>query len=213
VSQPCEKRCEVKQPAELDSELNEFWVGNPFEIYTSQNLSSYERNRMFLNTGTGKFVDISFPSGLDTDSDGRASIPIDIDNDGMLDLVLRQAGGGALVVLKNQFPLANYLKVSLRGTQSNRQGIGSRLTATVSGRRIVREVYPVNTYRSQRPLVAHFGLGQADATVELTILWPSGTQQTISGIKANQHILVTEGKAEWTEIVAGETIEDEFPLE
>lgn len=204
MSQPCERNCEVNQPGEVDEELNEFWVGNPFDIYMSQNLSSFERNRLFLNTGAGQFVDVSYSAGIDSDSDGRSSVPLDIDNDGMLDLILRQAGGGPLVVLKNRFPGNGYVMVTLRGTKSNRQGIGARLVATVGTKRIVREVYPVNTYRSQRPLAAHFGLGTADKIEELTIRWPSGTQQTLRNITAGQHIRVTEGSDEWQTIVPGE---------
>ncbi len=203
MSQPCERNCTVEQPGEIDKDLKEFWVGNPFEIYMSQNLSSYERNRLFLNTGAGQFVDVSFSAGVDSDSDGRSSVPIDIDNDGMLDLILRQAGGGPLVILRNSFPAANYLRVTLRGRESNRQGIGARLVASVDSQNIVREVYPVNTYRSQRALAAHFGLGAAEEIQQLRILWPSGKEQTLSNIEGNQHILVTEGQEEWTTVTPG----------
>jgi len=197
----------VSQPGEIDPELKEFWVGNPFDIFLSQNLSSYERNRLFLNTGAGQFVDVSFSAGIDTDSDGRCSIPMDIDNDGMLDLILRQAGGGPLVIMRNTFSAANYLRVTLRGTDSNRQGIGSRLTARVGPQQIVREVYPVNTYRSQRPLTAQIGLGPAEQIDQLNIRWPSGIEQSLTDIPANQHILVTEGADNWVELKPGEPIE------
>jgi hypothetical protein len=197
----------VSQPGEIDPELKEFWVGNPFDIFLSQNLSSYERNRLFLNTGDGRFVDVSFSAGMDTDSDGRCSIPMDIDNDGMLDLILRQAGGGPLVIMRNTFSAANYLQVTLRGTDSNRQGIGSRLTARIGSQRVVREVYPVNTYRSQRPLTAHIGLSSAEQVDQLSIRWPSGTEQSLTDIQANQHILVTEGADSWVKVVPGQPVE------
>ncbi|MFP6764941.1 MAG: CRTAC1 family protein [Planctomycetaceae bacterium] len=197
----------MSQPGEIDPELKEFWVGNPFDIFLSQNLSSYERNRLFLNTGDGRFVDVSFSAGMDTDSDGRCSIPMDIDNDGMLDLILRQAGGGPLVIMRNTFSAANYLQVTLRGTDSNRQGIGSRLTARIGSQRVVREVYPVNTYRSQRPLTAHIGLSSAEQVDQLSIRWPSGTEQSLTDIQANQHILVTEGADSWVKVVPGQPVE------
>ena len=207
MSQPCKRNCEVSQPGDIDPELKEFWVGNPFDIFLSQNLSSYERNRLFLNNGSGQFVDVSFSAGVDTDSDGRCSIPMDIDNDGMQDLVLRQAGGGPLVILRNTFSAGNYLKVTLRGTDSNRQGIGSRLSARIGTRQVIREVYPVNTYRSQRPLTAQIGLGSAEEVDQLHIRWPSGAEQSLTGIRANQHVLVTEGADDWKTIAPGEAIE------
>ncbi|MEQ9407598.1 MAG: CRTAC1 family protein [Fuerstiella sp.] len=196
----------MSQPGEVDPELNEFWVGNPFEIYMSQNLSSFERNRLFVNDGAGGFVDVSFSTGLDADSDGRCSVPLDIDNDGRMDLLLRQAGGGPLQLLRNQFPPSNFLSVTLQGTASNRQGIGARLVAQVGPQKIVREVYPTNTYRSQRPLAAHFGLGTADHVDQLSILWPSGAEQQLSEVEGNQHIFVTEGQAQWVPILPGEPL-------
>lgn len=149
-------------------------------------------------------MDVSFSAGVDADSDGRSSVPMDINDDGMLDLVLRQAGGGPLVILQNDFPAANYLKVTLQGTNSNRQGIGARVTAIVDGQQIVREVYPVNTYRSQRPLVVNMGLAAAETVQQLTIRWPSGVEQTLNDIPGNQHILVTEESNAWLPIVPGQ---------
>lgn len=197
MSQPTKRNCNVDRPGKTDDELNEFWVGNPFEIFMSENLSSFERNRLFLNTGRGNFIDVSFPAGVDTDSDGRSSVPTDFNNDGTLDLILRQAGGGPLQLLRNDFPPGRFLKVTLRGTDSNRLGIGSRITATAGQLQQTREVFPVNTYRSQRSLVAHFGLAEQEVVDTLVVRWPSGTEQQFDQIPAGQHIVITEGDPQW----------------
>jgi hypothetical protein len=110
-------------------------------------------------------------------------------------MVVRQAGGVPLLLYENRLPPRHYLEVSLRGTKSNRLGIGARLTATVRGRRLVREQYPLNSYRSQMPNVVHFGLGDADKVEHLVIRWPSGEEQVLTDLAADRHILVTEGKA------------------
>lgn len=197
MSQPTQRNCNVARPGKTDEELNEFWVGNPFEIFMSENLSSFERNRLFLNNGRGNFLDVSYPAGVDADSDGRSSVPVDFDNNGTMDLLLRQAGGGPLVLLRNDFPAARFLKVTLRGTESNRQGIGARLVLTAGDLQQTREVFPVNTYRSQRSLTAHFGLGDHSLVDQLAIRWPSGRIQQLADIPADQHVVVTEGKDSW----------------
>ena len=51
--------------------------------------SGRERNLCFLNRGDGTFDDVSFTSGLDLDSDGRAFVPLDVDADGDLDLIVK----------------------------------------------------------------------------------------------------------------------------
>lgn len=182
-------------PGTVDSSLGEFWVTNPWDIVEQgHNLSAYERNRTFLNIQGRGFVDISYLTGADSDGDGRSVVAGDFRNDGRLDLVVRQVGGGAVLLFENQFPKAHYLTVSLRGATSNRLGIGARITATAGGRELCRELYPHNSFRSQMPSRAHLGLGEAARVDRLTIRWPSGAEQSLTDLAADRHIVVTEGK-------------------
>jgi hypothetical protein len=194
VSQPCNRGASVPLPGKLDDSLGEFWVENPWQIVAhGHNLSAFERNRAYLNVG-GEFVEISHLTGADSDGDGRGVVAADFRNAGQLDLLVRQTGGGPLLLYENQMPRRHYLQVSLRGRQSNRQGIGARLTAVVKGQALVRELYPANSFRSQAPNVVHFGLGDADAVESLTIHWPSGNVQVIKELKGDRHVVIDEGK-------------------
>ena len=126
------------------------------------------------------FLDISYLTGADSDGDGRSVVAGDFRNDGQLDLIVRQVGRRRGPPLREPVPEAHYLTVSLRGTRSNRLGIGARLTATVGGRELTRELYPHNSFRSQMPSRVHFGLGDATKIDRLTIRWPSGAEQTLT---------------------------------
>jgi hypothetical protein len=199
VSQPYQRGARVPAPGKLDPTLGEFWVDNPWDIVqNSHNLSAYERKRAFLNVagpdGGRDFLDISRLTGADGDGDGRSVIAADFRNNGQLDLVVRQVGGGALLLYENQFPRRHYLEISLRGTRSNRLGLGARLVATVGGRQLVREQYPLNSYHSQMPSVVHFGLGDAIKVDRLAIRWPSGREQVLTDLVADRHLVVDEGK-------------------
>jgi hypothetical protein len=195
VSQPCDRGCKIAAPGQIDNELKEFWVENPWRIHTEgHNLSAYERKRAYLNVKGQAFLEISHLTGADNDGDGRSVVAADFGNTGRLDLIVRQVSGGALLLYENRFPQRHYLEVSLRGRRSNRQGIGARLTGVVQGQPIVREMYPSNTYRSQAPNIVHFGLGDADRVERLTIRWPSGLVQELTDLAADRHILVTEDK-------------------
>jgi len=204
VSQPYDRGAHIPQPGQLDAALNEFWVTNPFEIAPlGHNLSAFERKRTFLNLHGKDFVDISFLTGTDGDADGRAVAVGDFSNNGRQDIVMRQAGGGPLVFFENHFPQKHYLEVSLRGTKSNRLGIGARLVAHVQGQQLVREMYPQNTFASQMPNIVHFGLGSAMQVDRLTIQWPSGEKQVLDSVAADQHIAVDEGKSEVHTVMPG----------
>ena len=182
-------------PGAVDKSLGEFWVTNPWDIVNKgHNLSAYERKRAYLNIRGKGFLDMSYVTGADNDGDGRSVVAGDFRNDGRLDLVVRQVGGGPVLLYENRFPKAHYLTVSLRGRASNRLGVGVRLVATASGRELTRELYPLNSFYSQAPSRVHFGLGDATRIDRLTVRWPSGIVQTIDDLAADRHVVITEGE-------------------
>ena len=194
VSQPCDRACTIAAPGPVDQTLGEFWVKNPWEIVThGHNLSCYERNRTWMNVRGGNFLDLSYLTGTDSDGDGRCVVAGDFRNVGRQDLLVRQVGGGPLLLFENNFPQRHYLKVSLRGRQSNRLGVGARLRAVVNGQQLVREMFPANSYRSQAPNLVHFGLGDAGRVERLEIRWPSGKSQVLTDLPADRHVVVDEG--------------------
>jgi len=169
-------------------------VENPWQIATEgHNLSCFERNRIFLNSQGRTFLEISHLTGADHDGDSRGVIAADFRNQGMLDLVVRQCGGGPLLVYENQLDPRSYLRLSLEGTQSNRQGLGARVVARVGDQTLVREMYPPNGFSAQGPCEIHLGLGKATRIDSLEIQWPSGAKQTLKNLAANRHIKVIEG--------------------
>jgi hypothetical protein len=210
VSQPCDRACTIPAPGGVDQSLGEFWVENPWEIVKhGHNLSCFERNRTWLNVRGGNFLDLSYLTGTDSDGDGRCVVAGDFRNNGRQDLLVRQVGGGALLLFENNFPQRHYLKVSLRGRQSNRLGVGARLRAVVNGQPLVREMFPVNSYRSQMPNLVHFGLGDAERVERLEIRWPSGKSQVLTDLPADRHIVVDEdgeGAAAVETVVPGRII-------
>jgi hypothetical protein len=200
VSQPYKRGAQIPQPGILDPKLKEFWVDNPWEIAGKKfNLSSFERNRLFLNRAGNAFLDLSSIAGVDTDGDGRSVVAGDFRNNGRMEVILRQVNGTGkskpFMLYENNFPQRHYLHVSLRGTKSNSLGIGARLTAYTKDQKVVRELYPANSFRSQGPTSVHFGLGDASKVDKLVIRWPgqAGVQE-IHNLDVDQHILVTEGQ-------------------
>jgi enediyne biosynthesis protein E4 len=210
VSQPWHRGACCPVPGQLDPSLREFWSENPWDIIAQgHNLSAYERKRVFLNVRGRDFLDVSALTGADGDGDGRCVVAGDFRKNGQLDLVLRQSGGGPLLLYENRFPPRHYLEVSLRGRSSNRLGIGARLTAEVRGQRLIRELNPLNSFRSQMPSLVHFGLGAATRVEQLTIRWPSGRGQRLTNLAADRHITVDEaeeGEAAVATVVPGQTI-------
>jgi len=199
VSQPMDRNANLPELGEVDEPGGEFWVSNPFQIASSgNNLSAYERNRVFLNAGGMSFVEASFGTGADIDSDSRAVVPGDFDGDGAADLLVSSVGGGPLRLFLNRFPAtAHRARIDLVGVKSNRPGIGSRVVASVGERRIVRDVFPANGGTGQSPVELILGLADAETIDRLEVSWPSGEVQRFANLPADSRITITEGNGEF----------------
>jgi len=93
----------------------------------------------------------------------------------------------------------NYLNVRLRGTKSNRDGNGARITLYAGTSRQMREVTNGSSFGCL-PLEQHFGLARAKEIDAIEVRWPSGLVQRVENPPVNNTILVTEGQADWTAV-------------
>ena len=97
------------------------------------------------------------------------------------------------VLLRNDYsPKNHWLSVTLRGTKSNRQGVGARLTYRIGAIKRIREVRAGGGFISSSSVPPLLGLGKATRVDELTIRWPSGIIQTLRNVPADQRIQVVE---------------------
>jgi hypothetical protein len=205
VSQPFDRAACIPAPKEADQRLKDWWVENPWQInIQGKSLSGYERNRLLLNARGETFYDVSALTAADSEGDGRSVVAVDFTGDGMEDLIVRQAGGGPLLLFENRFPKAHWLRVSLRGAKSNRLGIGARLVAKAGGQQMVRELYPVNGFKAQGPAHVHLGLGQSETVDRLTVIWPSGLTQEFTDLATDRAILIREGGAQVEPAIASD---------
>lgn len=195
MSQPLNRTCTHPQLGEVDNAAGELWVGNPFTLVNQgDNLSAYERNRLYLNIDGERFIDGSFASDVNIESDSRSAVAADFDQDGALDLLVGSVGGGPLRLFLNQIPQQHRLQVTLEGVTSNRLAIGSRLIARVGEKQIVRDVFPINGFMGQAPAAIDIGIGDATRVDQLSIRWPSGTIQVIDDIDVREPLHVVEGQ-------------------
>lgn len=168
-------------------------------------------NILYHNNGDGTFTDRGTAEGVALQDDLKTSAHKlaawgDYNNDGFLDLVVQdgiaptkltgESATGYHYLLKNNGNANHFLKVNLKGTTSNRAGIGARVTTNSAGGKAFRENNGGGggDYASQGSEPLHFGIGSA-ATATLQVLWPSGGVDTVSDVPANSTITVTESQA------------------
>lgn len=126
----------------------------------------------------------------------------DVDSDGDMDLLVggrdNGDGGRANFLFENTVGSQNaWLGIRLRGdgAKVNRDAIGARVTVTVNGRRLVREVKSSRgTYSSADSRALHFGLGGArgSACATIEIRWPNGEVRQIDAgsVETNRYVTI-----------------------
>ncbi len=127
----------------------------------------------------------------------RSSVIFDLDNDGDLDIVTSDFNSGPQVLvsdLSGQRAL-HWVSVTLKGTVSNRNGIGSTVRVVAGKQTYTRYVDGKSGYLAQSVLPLYFGLGEAESVDRIEVDWPSGRKQVErQGLRTNQHRTISEAR-------------------
>jgi hypothetical protein len=155
--------------------------------------SGFQKKRLFHNLGDGTFREIGADAGVDNDRDGRGIGVIDLDNDGLLDLVQTNADQSPIVYHNVSQNTGNWIELKLIGTKSNRDGIGARVKVQAGGLTQIRELDGGNGYAGESSRRIHFGIGSAPKIDRLQIHWPSGRLEQLD-VPINRISYVEEGR-------------------
>src|SRR5262249_14293104 len=95
--------------------------------------------------------------------------------------------------LSERQPRLSYLKVQLRGTLSNRDGLGATVQVTAGGRGQTQVHDGQSGYLTQSAMPLYFGLNGGTMVEKISIRWPSGTRQELAGpLLPNQQLVIVE---------------------
>ncbi len=169
---------------------------------------SNDANRLYLNDGFGVFTRLpgagggEGPVGLGVGLSESVTVG-DYDVDGRPDLFVTNglklvpefpySEAGPDILLRNTSATGNnWIELDLVGVQSNRDAIGATITATAGGVTQTRARDGAYHRWSQNDPRLHFGLGD-NATVDVTVHWPSGTTSNYMALPANALYELVEG--------------------
>ena len=157
-----------------------------------RSLSGYQRKKLWLNDGAGKFVDVAQAVGASDVFDGRAVALVDLWNRGVLDVVVANQRGPLLIYKNNVTPENKWIDFDLEGTASNRSAIGAEVRLFWNGHQQVQQVSGGSGFCSQNQRRLHFGLGKNPQIEKAEIRWPSGKIDTIEHPAAGQVYKIKE---------------------
>jgi hypothetical protein len=155
----------------------------------------FERNILLLNTGAGKFVDVTDNAGdgMNVVLSSRGAGFDDMDNDGDVDVVILNSRREP-TLLRNDSPRkGHWLQVRLRGVKTNRDGVGAHVKVTAGELTLLDEVHSGRGYQSHYGTRLHFGLGNAAKADRIEVRWIGGGVDVFEDVPPDRQITLTEG--------------------
>jgi hypothetical protein len=117
----------------------------------------------------------------------------DLDNDGTLEIVVNNMDQSP-TLLRQSDREGNSVLIQAAGVESNRDGIGARVTIVAGGLTQMDEVRSGGSYLSHNDLRLHFGVGAATSIESLKIAWPGKREEILTGLPDNHLIVLEEGR-------------------
>jgi hypothetical protein len=160
---------------------------------------------LFLGLADGTFIDRAKAAGIDSPYRGRGAALVDLNLDGLLDVVQvnrgdrsqlwRNVGSGRAV---RPQPIGDWLALQLQQAGPNHHAIGAWVEVRAGERTMTREVTIGGGHAGGQLGWIHFGLGSVGKAqaVEIRVQWPDMEWGPWLPVKANRFVTVDREDAQ-----------------
>jgi len=147
------------------------------------------------NNGKNKFIDIAARAGdgMEVKRSSRGAAFDDLDNDGLVDVVILNSRREPTILRNVSSSTNHWLQVQLRGTKTNRDGVGARLTVKAGDLIQIDEMHSGRGYQSDYGKRLYFGLGNRTRVDQIHVKWIGGGVDVVRDVGADQMIKIVEG--------------------
>jgi hypothetical protein len=172
--------------ADLDLYINSQYTGdNGFPSYAFFTNSGNETFTQPSNVGFSGNIFRSYSSAIG-----------DYNNDGLMEIIVNNDFFQTPSLWENMANNNNnFIAVTLEGTVSNKDGIGSVIEISVNGNKQYRYTLCGEGYLSQNSSTEIFGLGTSNTIDYIKVRWLSGIEDTIFNVPPNQKLHIVESSS------------------
>jgi len=169
--------------------------GRPDLIHTTQNVVTIDQEDphhpypMVAAEQRGRFTSLDASDRGFDKHDGRGMVTLDYDRDGDQDIVTVNYNQ-PYVVYENTVNETNSVQFRAPSVTTANCPSGATVEVDADGETTTVVQNGRTDYLSQDSRVSHVGLGSTDS-VDITVTWPDGTEQTFEDIAANQRLQIT----------------------
>lgn len=165
--------------ADLDLDgWQDIYIANGY--FNENTQPARESNHLFRNAGGSRFEDITEAAGAGLFAESTAYVYVDFDNDGDLDIIVREVLGPVWIFRNNSRDLEAVV-FELDDARGNRSGVGSRVIISYAETQQMREVQASGGFASFDAPRAHFGLGPSQRIDRVDVNWSTGETTSLTG--------------------------------
>ena len=175
--------------ADNDGDLDLYAVATQDTINTNK-----ARNNFYRNNGNGTWTEL-FNIGLEDSLNTIGTAVGDYNNDGFYDIATLGGNGDGSKLYRNTPNGNNWVKLSLEGTVSNRDGVGSWIEVRSASHNYVRYTHLGISFASQNSGTEILGIGTDGKIDTLIVTWLSGIQDTLWDVTSGATVHLVEGSS------------------
>lgn len=182
---------------ELDGRLDLVVTNGHIDPDTEPRLDYEMEPQYFGNRGEARFVEVpgdSLGSFFVRKHLGRGMARVDWNRDGLEDIVISHLNSPTALLTNTTAVRGHELSISLRGVACERDAIGTVVTLTAGDSTLTRQLTAGDGYQASNERILVFGLGDATRATEVQIDWPSGRQQNVDELQADNRYTIIEGR-------------------
>ena len=164
--------------------------------------AAFDPDNLLLGEGTGKFVESGDKAGIALDTRGRGAAVIDLNADGMQDLVVVNRKANASVFRNlgaetdwGHRPMGNWVAIELKNGKTNVDAIGAKISIKTGNVTQSRTLQIGGGHASGQLGFIHVGLGVAERA-SIRVQWPDGDWSHEYRVFANNFVQLTKGQPE-----------------
>ena len=164
--------------------------------------AAFDPDNLLMGDGQGKFVENGEKAGIARDTRGRGAAVVDLNADGMQDLVVinRKANASLFRNLGTPTewghrPMGNWIAIELKNGKTNVNAIGAKISVKTGNVTQSRMVQVGGGHASGQLGFVHLGLGVAERAT-IRVQWPGGDWSHEYRVFANNFVQLTKGEPE-----------------
>lgn len=149
-------------------------------------------NNLLLGQADGTFTEAAAQAGIIDTSRSRGAALVDLNLDGLLDLVVVDRRESVKIWRNQSNAAGNWLALLVSQDGPNRDAVGSWVEARIGNHRVEKEVTVGGGHAGGQMGWIHFGLGEAEEA-SIRVTWPDGETGSWHRVEGGQFVVLERG--------------------